>query len=741
MPADKNFKYKAFMSYSHKDRIWSEWLHKKLEGYRLPKALRQNRLDAGLDAGKLNPIFRDREELPAHENMTDKILEAIKASEFLVVVCSPHAVKSLMVNEEIREFRRLNGNKNILCLITSGEPNVFNVNSLDKDGELLKLSDDACFPSALFETSVQHIGLPDQPSDPLAADVRPEGDGKRNAYLKIAAGVLGVNLGELVRRDFVKRQRQITAALLLSVGISGAMGWLAWTAINESKRAEEQQIQAEQFANYFAEILYTEVPKTGRYDLMHGVVRRLREYYDNLEVSSLNNLYRKGWAYNRIGHILNTHDQRQDYTALQLEAINIANVLVEDDPDNIDYLYLKAKSHGSMAQTITWRGQPEQAIEHGLIEKRVLHQLLQKEPVNVEWLESLGTSYTISGLSYLRNLENVEAAEQDYRKALEIRSRVAKLPNKTIMANNLLGAAYGNISKVYGVKGPQQSMEKYAIFSVDTFQKNFNNDTANQNARFVLARSVEGLAHAKNFGGDIEATFEHYLISYNSLKSLLKLKLGSSLWEHTCNIVAVEFSNALISNGQYDIAQNILKDHDTSITAYYNGDDAKNYHISTFYFARRLEALMAFKRRNYIDAKDNLLLILNKYETDLTANLLTVSRIVNAYTSAFLLYGKILSTEGAHEEARSAWQKAIDVFGSNLQSKRMDIRANIAQIYMGLENYEKTQMIVDDLHARGYREVSYVRAIDEAIKAGIIVAPKGWVRAPDPVAIDVDLIS
>jgi hypothetical protein len=33
------FKYRAFISYSHADEEWAKWLHKALETYRVPKHL------------------------------------------------------------------------------------------------------------------------------------------------------------------------------------------------------------------------------------------------------------------------------------------------------------------------------------------------------------------------------------------------------------------------------------------------------------------------------------------------------------------------------------------------------------------------------------------------------------------------------------------------------------------------------------------------------------------------------
>ena len=58
-------KYHAFISYSHRDRIWGDWLHKALETYKVPPHL------IGKDTGRgykvperVYPVFRDREELP-----------------------------------------------------------------------------------------------------------------------------------------------------------------------------------------------------------------------------------------------------------------------------------------------------------------------------------------------------------------------------------------------------------------------------------------------------------------------------------------------------------------------------------------------------------------------------------------------------------------------------------------------------------------------------------------------------
>jgi hypothetical protein len=54
-------KYRAFLSYSHRDAKWADWLHKALESYRTPKRLVGSTTPRGPVAKRLTPIFRDRE--------------------------------------------------------------------------------------------------------------------------------------------------------------------------------------------------------------------------------------------------------------------------------------------------------------------------------------------------------------------------------------------------------------------------------------------------------------------------------------------------------------------------------------------------------------------------------------------------------------------------------------------------------------------------------------------------------
>ena len=100
-----NYKYKAFISYSHSDEKWASWLHKALEAYRPPKSLVGRETPMGRVPERFAPVFRDREELATSTSLGEMLTEALRASACQIVICSPRAAKSRWTNEEIVSLR------------------------------------------------------------------------------------------------------------------------------------------------------------------------------------------------------------------------------------------------------------------------------------------------------------------------------------------------------------------------------------------------------------------------------------------------------------------------------------------------------------------------------------------------------------------------------------------------------------------------------------------------------------
>ena len=259
-------KYWAFISYRHSDnketdREWASWLHREIERYEIPAELigtKNARSEVIPD--KIYPVFRDEESLPADADLSNSISNALDRSEFLVVLCSPRAVESKYVAQEIEHFKNSEKGDRIIAGIIAGEPG-------GKENE--------CFPAPIKE-----IVNPDgKLAEPIAADFRlsdgSEGYTSAEAYrkkllddgttkkqalkiadnyderlqlmkLKIIAGILGKPLETLRDRDKAyqltkakKRQRTLTTviATVSLLGIAAiAAGVIAWQ--NKEKAQE-----------------------------------------------------------------------------------------------------------------------------------------------------------------------------------------------------------------------------------------------------------------------------------------------------------------------------------------------------------------------------------------------------------------------------------------------------------------------------------------------------------------------
>src|SRR5512132_2812 len=230
------FRYIAFLSYSHRDRQIAEWLHRELETYRVPKHMIGTATPLGPVPARLHPIFKDREELSAAGSLNEAIRSALGSASALIVVCSPASAASPWVNEEIRNFKQLNGDARVFAVIAGGEPWASRVPGQEEQ---------ECFPPAMRFVVAPDGTITDVPAEPIAADLRPEGDGKRVGKLKVVAGLIGVGLDELVRREAQRRQRRLRYAVAASLGGMTVTSGLAITAVVARDEARQQRNEAQ----------------------------------------------------------------------------------------------------------------------------------------------------------------------------------------------------------------------------------------------------------------------------------------------------------------------------------------------------------------------------------------------------------------------------------------------------------------------------------------------------------------
>ena len=89
------FKYRAFLSYSHRDTSVAKRVHGWLEGFRVDKDLIGRETSTGPIPKQLRPIFRDRHDFDAGGTLAAQTVVALDNSAALILIASPAARRAI----------------------------------------------------------------------------------------------------------------------------------------------------------------------------------------------------------------------------------------------------------------------------------------------------------------------------------------------------------------------------------------------------------------------------------------------------------------------------------------------------------------------------------------------------------------------------------------------------------------------------------------------------------------------
>lgn len=203
--------YTGFISYSRADSSFAEWLFQILETTPSPRG----------GPKRKRKFFLDRAEIVPGPSLPTRLSDALKSSQWLVVILTPAAAQSAWVNQEIETFAGAVDPQRILGIVRSGEPSV------------RPISGQSCIPQALA------AALPD---NPLFADARRSSvrdNQKRFAAFQILAAIDGVPLDAYLQRD-VRRKRN--SALMMTGAAALAIAATTGLAYRSSRVAEADQL-------------------------------------------------------------------------------------------------------------------------------------------------------------------------------------------------------------------------------------------------------------------------------------------------------------------------------------------------------------------------------------------------------------------------------------------------------------------------------------------------------------------
>lgn len=492
-------KYQAFISYRHADnkvegRQWATWLHQAIETYDVPDDLVGKVNDRGDEIpARIFPIFRDEEELPADADLGGAITRALDETNLLVVLCSPRAVESTYVAQEIDYFKSQGGSNRVIAAMIDGEPNT----SLDDSKQALGFKkDDECFPVPLqYEYDLN--GKPTTKiAEPIAADFRINEGGKPTegwtspeAYrralkesgvnaketaervavyqkqshlmlLKIIAGIIGVPLGDLTKRDKeyqlelerakAKKLRQWLSAVAMLAIIAIGAGTFAYF---KQQQAETLLGEVRKNRNFMIfdlrQTLKKYVPTKERVDL----IKRIDALVELLKSNGNNSLkdQREGAMalWQKVDTMLLSSDLKPlEALELLLQAHNFFLEQVSADFGNTEYLTDLGASYNKLGNIYLRLGDTEKgliAYKDGLEISEILTGV---DPRNIQFQQGLSVSYSKLGNIYLR-LDDTDQALTAINTGLVTQKKLTTLDPSNTEFQRGLSVTHSQLGNIY----------------------------------------------------------------------------------------------------------------------------------------------------------------------------------------------------------------------------------------------------------------------------------------------------
>lgn len=671
--------YQAFISYAHHDERWAKWLQRSLEHYRVPAKLRRQLSEVRPLPGRLHPVFRDRDELASSSDLSESICSALDRSRALIIICSPAAARSKWVNEEVRHFQSTGRSDRIFCLLVSGSP--------ERDHP------DCAFPRALLETD-DGQPLP----DPLAADVNQQADGKRDAMLKIAAGLLGVGIDDLKQRDAQRRLRvrgAISAASLVIALITVGFAISAHLAREES---EIRRAQAESLIGFMLGDLRSKLEPFGRLDVLDAVGDEAMSYFAAVgERGTSHEVFARAMAVRQIGEVRFRQGRLAEAQETFEESRDIAANLYAIEPENSEYLFELGQAEfwvGYAALEQSRLAQTEASFTKYMEYSR---QLLEVEPDNQDYQLELSYAYSNLGTVALEN-RKPEAALDYFQKSVDIGEELLAAEPESVFLKHQVGNGYSwvgatllELGRLEDAKLAYQAAVNRLSELHDTGKSRLFSEHYGQNSYHL------GNVHMHQ--GELavaESLFSRALEVFNELEAF---DPDNSIWQNCRGISAYHLAEVLLLTGRPESARELLEQAISDFNELETTDAKDLRIIENLALAERLMAL------HTIEDSINQALTLSSRAQLRVDNMLAEDAIkARTILTAGIVaeaHGRVLRASGDEAIAVSTFKNALELLTSQGQSGLAKVAVE-RQINSHLQNDAAASQLAAQLAQAGF---------------------------------------
>ena len=544
----QHFRYCAFLSYGHRDADTAQWLHESLEKYQVPKGLVGRVTGNGPIPARLMPIFRDRHELAAAGDLGREIRDALASSRFLIVLCSPAAAASRWTGAEIDSFKKMRPDGCVLAAIIDGEPFASEIPGREAE---------ECFPAALRHTYDKRGRPTKKRAEPIAADLRDSGDGRRLGFLKIVAGMLGVGLDDLVQRESVRRQKRLR--LIASASLAGMLvtSTLSVVALQARDEARDQRREAEGLVGFMLGDLRQKLEPLGRLDALDSVGARALGYYEAQDKGSLTDeaLAQRSRALTLMGEIANTRGDLDGALGRYREALASTTEQLRRDPNNPERLFDQAQNVFWVGWIAWQRGQTKQAASAFREYKRLASRMIALAPENPKY--RLEGTYADSNLgTVLIGERRFAEAAAAFRSSLAANEALAASDPRNADYSKSLIESYAWLAEALEGMGQLEDAIGQRERELALAQRVGTGNVDIRESVLVAHRALGRLLAARN---QINAGIAHLKTATATADGLIATEPGNSMWLQYAAWSQLDLGGLLLLDGQQDAAAKAVR--------------------------------------------------------------------------------------------------------------------------------------------------------------------------------------
>ena len=520
--ADGSQHYFAFLSYSHRDQAMAEWLQDALEDFRVPSHLVGRVTEHGSVPRRLTPIFRDVQELPASGDLGHEIRAALAASRFLVVLCSPAAAESRWTNAEIETFKRLRPEGCVFAAIVDGEPFASEIRGREHE---------ECLPRALRYKYDRRGRATAKRAEPLAADLRGDAQSRRRGFLKLIAGMLGLGLDDLVRRDDVRRHRHMAMVTAGSLAGMIVASGLAIAAIEARDSARDERREAEGLIGFMLGDLRSKLEPVGRLDALDGVGSKVLDYYKKQDMSDLTDaaLLQRSRALTMMADVANSRGDLESSLRLYRAAMAGTAEAIRREPDDPQRLFDHAQNVFWTADIALRRGDAQGAEAAFREYKRLADRMVALEPDNMKWRMETQYADANLGIMLFDQRRYGEAARQ-FEAAMRTVEAIATADPTNDDYQKALPEALAWMADAHMAEGRLDLATAERERHVKLLEQRLRQSGGDVEYETMLVPAHRALGRLHAMRGRLNVAVRHAQEAASHASRLLKVESGNSKW-------------------------------------------------------------------------------------------------------------------------------------------------------------------------------------------------------------------